>query len=338
MTQSKWLFHPILIFIYSILALGLSLFLYIYWYVKVSSGLMELVEKFDLPHDKVLAMETWVVILMLSILVGIILIGIIIIFMYHQKTFQLYRLQNNFINNYTHELKTPVTSIQLYLETFLNHQLSAEDQKKYITFMLMDVSRLSEHINNILNISRFETQNKTHDVEPVDLIQFIEQFISINQHSFTKSLVTFDHQMQSPLMFNMNIALFEMLFRNLIDNAIIYNDSQTAKIIVRLEKRKKKLILSFEDNGIGIEKKYRQKIFRKFFQIGQADDRSAKGSGLGLYMVHSITKMHGGKISIFDHPKHTGSVFQLTFPFYRQEPMEKSDDRSASKKNTGDRR
>jgi signal transduction histidine kinase len=321
MTQSKWFFHPILIFVYSILALALSLFLYIYWYVKVSSGLTELVEKFDLPHDKVFAMETWVVILMLSLLMGIILLGIIIIFVYHQKTFQLYRLQNNFINNYTHELKTPVTSIQLYLETFLNHQLSVKDQKKYIQYMLLDVTRLSEHINNILNISRFESQTTIHDVEPVNLIEFIEQFITNNKHSLTKIHITFDCPIQSPLYFKMNISLFEMLIRNMINNAIIYNDSPEPKIIIRLKVVHYKIILSFEDNGIGIEKKYRKKIFRKFYQIGQADDRSAKGSGLGLYMVYSITKMHGGKIKIFDPGEHKGSVFQLTFPFYPPEQM-----------------
>ena len=316
MTQSKWFFHPILIFVYSILALGLSLFLYIYWYVKVSSGLTELIEKFDLPHDKVLAMETWVVILMLSFLMGIILLGISIIFVYHQKTFQLYRLQNNFINNYTHELKTPVTSIQLYLETFLNHQLAKEEQKKYIQYMLIDVGRLSEHINNILNISRFETQNQIHDVEPVDLIKFTEIFIANNKHSFAKIRIIFDKKTQSPLIFKMNISLFEMLFRNLINNAMIYNDNPSPIIKIRLEIINYKIVLSFEDNGIGIEKKYRQKIFRKFYQIGRADDRSAKGSGLGLYMVYSITKMHGGKISIFDPPEHSGSVFQLVFPYY----------------------
>jgi len=320
MTQSKWFLHPILIFIYSIIALVTSLFLYIYWYVKVSSGFTELVEKFDLPHDKVLDIETWVVILLLTVLVGIILIGMVIIFIYNQKTFQLYRLQNNFINNYTHELKTPVTSIQLYLETFLNHQLSHEDQKKYIKFMLLDVNRLSEHINNILNLSRFETQNKIHDVEPVNLAEFIENFISKNKHSFSNSIINFEYDKKINLIYNLNVALFEMLFRNLINNAIIYNDSQIPEITVRLTKYKKKIILSFTDNGIGIEKKYRKKIFNKFFQIGQADDRSAKGSGLGLYMVHSITRMHGGKISIFDH-SNQGTIFQLSFPFYPPEKI-----------------
>jgi len=312
MAQSKWFFHPIMIFVYSLLALILSLFLYIYWYVKVSSGMIELIEKFDLPHDKVLDIETWVVIAMLSILVGIIMMGMIIIFVYHQKTFQLYRLQNNFINNYTHELKTPVTAIQLYLETFLRHDISPEDQKPYIEYMLLDVNRLSEHINNILNISRFES-NKAHDTESLDLAQYIETFIAKYADQFSQAKIIFNNQVSDPLMFEMNIDLFDMLFRNLIFNAMIYNN-QEPEIIIQLSISKKKLIISIADNGIGIEKKYRNKIFKKFFQIGKADDRSAKGSGLGLYMVYNITKMHGGKISVSENPNATGSIFQLVFP------------------------
>jgi len=315
MTQSKWFFHPILILIYSIVALVMSLFLYIYWYVKVSSGMSELVEKFDLPHEKVLAMETWVVILMLSILVGIILMGMIIIFVYHQKTFQLYRLQNNFINNYTHELKTPVTSIQLYLETFLTHQLSYEDQKPYIEFMLLDVNRLSEHINNILNISRFESHH-SHDTELVDIAQFIEDFLEKNGHHFSN--VYFKNQSSSPLYLKINTDLFEMLFRNLVNNAIIYNNHPQPEVIIGLKMKNNNVHITFEDNGIGIEKQFRKKIFKKFFQIGQAENRSAKGSGLGLYMVDSITRMHGGKIDVFDNSRQPGSVFQITFPLNKK--------------------
>jgi signal transduction histidine kinase len=311
MTQSKWLFHPILILIYSIAALVMSLFLYIYWYVKVSSGMTELVEKFDLPHEKVLAIETWVVILMLSILVGIILMGMIIIFVYHQKTFQLYRLQNNFINNYTHELKTPVTSLQLYLETFLTYQLSIEDQKPYIEYMLLDVNRLSEHINNILNISRFESLH-SHETEYFNIVEFIEAFIKNNAHQFSN--VYFQNQVSGPTMLKINTDLFEMLFRNLVNNAMIYNNQPQPEVIICLKAKKDKIFITFEDNGIGIEKKYRKKIFKKFFQIGQADDRSAKGSGLGLYMVYSITRMHGGKITVCENSKHPGSIFTLVFP------------------------
>ncbi|MDO9585057.1 MAG: hypothetical protein Q7I93_01075, partial [Syntrophales bacterium] len=119
----KWFFHPIFVFVFSILALAASLFLYIYWYIEVSVGLQALVRRHNLDPHQFFEVRTWVVILVLSILVGIILAGILIIFVYSQKMARLNRLQHEFINNFTHELKTPVTSLKLYLETFLKHDL-----------------------------------------------------------------------------------------------------------------------------------------------------------------------------------------------------------------------
>ncbi|PID39648.1 MAG: two-component sensor histidine kinase, partial [Proteobacteria bacterium] len=147
MKPVKWLFHPILVFVFSVTALVASLFLYIYWYIGVSSGLRSAMQRFNLEQDQVFTADTWVVILVLSLLIGIILLGIFIIFVFSQKTLQLYRMQNNFINNFTHELKTPVTSLQLYLQTFSKHELPRPDQVKYIQYMLADVNRLTENIN-----------------------------------------------------------------------------------------------------------------------------------------------------------------------------------------------
>ena len=161
MSQSKWFLHPILIFVSSIAAVALSLTLYIYWYVEVRTGLKSVLEKANLESGQV--PHTWMVILVLSILVGIILMGIFIIFVYNQKTLQLYRLQRNFINNFTHELKTPVTSLKLYLETFRKYELPREDQLRYIGYMVQDADRLTHNINRILDLAKIES--KTYDKE-----------------------------------------------------------------------------------------------------------------------------------------------------------------------------
>ncbi|HNT57177.1 MAG TPA: hypothetical protein PKL99_04800, partial [Syntrophales bacterium] len=104
--RTKWFFHPVLIFVFSVTALAASLFLYIYWYVEASAGIADIVRRFNLDRSQIITAQTWLVILTLSLLVGVILAGIFIIFVYNRKLIQLYRMQYNFINNFTHELKT----------------------------------------------------------------------------------------------------------------------------------------------------------------------------------------------------------------------------------------
>jgi len=119
MIKSRWFFHPLFIFIFSLVALALSLFIYIRSYLQVNYALQEVVHKYNLNAGQMLETETWVLILTLSLLVAVILGGLLIIYIYSQKIIQLYRLQQNFINGFTHELKTPIASLQLFWKRFL---------------------------------------------------------------------------------------------------------------------------------------------------------------------------------------------------------------------------
>lgn len=313
MNRTKWFFHPIFIFILSIVALVASLFLYIYWYVEVSKGLKSVVNKFNLDSSQVLEPQTWIVIMVLSILVGIILLGIFIIFVYNQKTLQLYRLQHNFINNFTHELKTPVTSLKLFLQTFSKHELSRDDQLKYIQYMIADVSRLSDHINRILNLARIESKSYKKEFVVSDLAAAFEQFYKNNDHFFKGCQITIHHPPE-PLLYSINPPLLEMLLMNLLTNAIKYNESKAPRIDIAFERQNKKLLISFKDNGIGLEKGKIKKIFKKFYQVGRTDVMSAKGSGLGLHVVQNIARIHKGKVVAESKGKGQGSVFTLILP------------------------
>ena len=315
MKRAKWFYHPIFIFIFSILALATSLFLYIYWYMKVSTGLEAIVQKFNLDPQQVLKSETWLVILVLSILVGIILMGIFTIFVYNQKTLQLYRLQHNFINNFTHELKTPVTSLKLYLETFLKHDISKEDQVRYIHYMLQDVGRLSDNINRILNLARIETKTYGGEFVLSDLVDITERFCDNNQHLFRNCDIRIHVPTGRSFLYPVNVPLFEMLLINLLTNAIKYNRSERPKVEITFERQKRHLYVRFADNGIGIEKNEIKKIFKKFYQVGRSDNMSAKGSGLGLHLVQNIARIHKGKVVARSREKFRGSVFTLILPF-----------------------
>jgi signal transduction histidine kinase len=314
MNHSRWLFHPILILIFSILALGTSLFLYIYWYIEASTGLKSIVKRFNIDAEQALASQTWVVILVLSLLVGIIFLGIFIIFVYNLKTLQLYRLQHNFINSFTHELKTPVTTLKLYLETFEKHELSRADQLKYIRYMLQDAGRLSDDINRILNLAQIESKSYDENPEACNLEDTINRFLKHNAHHFQHCRITVINPDRKTYIHPINRSLFDMLLMNLITNAVKYNQSPTPEIEIVFEEKGKKLYIHFKDNGIGIDKPEIKKIFRKFYQVGSSDDMSAKGSGLGLYLVENIAKVHKGKIVADSPGKGKGATFTLVLP------------------------
>ncbi len=313
--RTKWFFHPILVFIFSIIALATSLTLYIYWYVGVSSGLKEVVHKFNLDSGQFLKSETWVVILILSILVGIILIGIFIIFIYNHKIIQLYRMQHNFINNFTHELKTPVTSLNLYLETFMRHQLSRDDQLKYLEYMVQDVERLSDNISRILNLARIESKSYGGEFILSELISTVEKFLKNNEQIFHGCEVNIHNPSARQFAYPINVPLFEMLLMNILTNAIKYNESKKPIVDITFTQQKNQLHIKFADNGIGIEKNEIKKIFKKFYQSGKADDMSAQGSGLGLHLAQNIARIHKSTIVAESKGHGKGSAFTISLPY-----------------------
>jgi two-component system phosphate regulon sensor histidine kinase PhoR len=314
MRQSKWFIPPILIFVFSITAVAMSLFLYIYWYVEVSAGLKAVIQKANLDPGQVLASQTWVVILVLSILVGIILMGIFIIFVYNQKVVQLYRLQRNFINNFTHELKTPVTSMKLYLETFFRHSLSREDQLKYLGYMIQDADRLTDNINRILNLAKIESKTFEGAFVVKDLVTMLEQFIEKNRHVFNECGIHIHNPSGRSFAYRIDLSLFEMLLMNLLTNAVKYNDSKVPRVDITFAPKGRELHIRFQDNGIGLPRSETKKIFRKFYQIGQSENMSAKGSGLGLYLVDSIAHLHKARTMAESEGRGKGSVFSVILP------------------------
>ncbi|MDD5533874.1 MAG: HAMP domain-containing sensor histidine kinase, partial [Syntrophales bacterium] len=223
MEKIKGLYQSISIFIFSIIALGASLFLYIYWYLEVSTGLTRVVERYGLDSSEFFEVRTWVVILVLSILVGIILVGIFIIFIYNQKALRLYRVQRNFISGFTHELKTPVTSLKIYLETFAKHELPREEQLRYIEFMIRDVDRLTENINGILSLARIQTRSYHKEFVKTDLVRIVDEFCRNNSSLFRNCDIKVDHPRGGKFFCMAHPGLFYMLLMNLLTNAVKYS-------------------------------------------------------------------------------------------------------------------
>lgn len=316
MKRAPWFLHPISIFVFSTLALGLSLFLYIHWYMAASANLKTLVQRFNLTQDQLMAPQTWLVIVVLSVLVGIILLGIFTIFVYQQKTLQLFTLQHTFINNFTHELKTPVTSMRLFLETFLKHDLSRKDQEKYIHYMLADITRLSSTINRILNLAHLESKSYKANFENHNLVDVIENCIADNAILLSESKVRIKQRPQKPLIVSIDRTLMEMLVINLVMNAIKHNASEAPTVDIGVHIQGRNIYVDFKDNGIGLHAKEVKKIFRKFYQAGNTTGKVlTRGSGLGLHLVQSIARLHRGRVMASSDGPNKGAVFTLVLPY-----------------------
>ena len=314
LNPSRWYLHPVFIFSCSIIALAAALVITVYWYMEITAALETIIKKFHIEPALIFPSKTGMLILVLTLLVTVVLTGILLAFIYYQKTANLFRLQHNFIYNFTHELKTPVTSLKIYIETFIRHDLDPADIKKYSEYMLKDVGKLTENINRILNLAKMESGSYGAELIHADPVELIRNFADKNQTLFRELEITIEPGESSGFVVPVNVFLFEMLLMNLISNAAKYNDSQTPKLTITTDRIKNRYRIHFADNGIGIDKKETGKIFRKFYQSHREHAGEVKGSGLGLYLVFSIARIHGWKVAAQSDGPARGTVFTLFIP------------------------
>ncbi len=312
LNPSRWYLHPVFIFACSIFALATFLVLTVSLYMEITSALEVIILKFNIDPKLIFPTKTGMTIMVLSLLITVVLAGILLAFIYYQKTMNMFRLQHNFIYNFTHELKTPVTSLRLYLETFIRHPLDPSDIKKYSRGMLEDINRLTENIDRILNLARIESQNFGSEVTRESLVVLVENFCEKNASLFRECNIEISNPSGADFIYPVNLFLFEMLLMNIISNAIKYNESDQPELKIVFRGYLQKVTVDFIDNGIGVDKKEAKKIFRKFYQAGRAGRKT--GSGLGLYLVSSIAAIHGWRASVSSEGKGKGAKFTITIP------------------------
>ena len=312
LNPSRWYLHPVFIFACSIFALATFLVLTVSWYMEITSALEVIILKFHIDPKLIFPSKTGMTIMVLSALLAVVLIGILLAFIYYQKTVNLFRLQHNFIYNFTHELKTPVTSLRIYLETFIRYPLEPADVKKYSENMLEDINRLTENINSILNLARIESQNFGSEVIRDNLEDLITRFCEKNASLFRELDIKIENQSKDNLVYPVNLFLFEMLLMNIISNAIKYNESGAPKLTIRFRQYLQKVTIEFIDNGIGVDKREAKKIFSKFYQADRDKKNDVSGSGLGLYLVSSIAMIHNWRVSVSSRGKGKGANFKIT--------------------------
>lgn len=314
LNPSRWYLHPVFIFACSIFALATFLVLTVGLYMEIRSALEVIILKFHIDPHSIFPSKTGMTILVLTLLIAVVLAGILLAFIYYQKTVNLFRLQHNFIYNFTHELKTPVTSLRIYLETFTRHQMAGEDVVKYSRTMLEDIDRLTENIDRILSLARIESQNFGSEVTREDLISLVENFCAKHASIFRDLDIRIENPGNRRFEYPVNLFLFEILLMNIISNAIKYNESERPSLVITFRHYLQKVTIDFMDNGIGVDRQEAKKIFTKFYRAGRKHADPTGGSGLGLYLVSSIAGIHGWRASVTSDGKGKGSKFTITIP------------------------
>lgn len=223
-----------------------------------------------------------------------------------RKELELSRHQNNFLLSVTHELKTPIASNKLYLQTILKRDLDAEKRNNLIEKALLENDRLEKMMDNILNASRLENRKLLVHKEEVQLSHFVTSIV--DRHKKIYPEVEFQCSITPSIHTNIDPFLYESIVNNLIENAIKYAAS-FGPINIALE-QKNTIVLRVSDFGPGVPVEAQKNIFKKFYRAGNEETRNQKGTGLGLFIAAEFTRIHKGQLKYSDNQPQ-GAIFEL---------------------------
>lgn len=218
-------------------------------------------------------------------------------------------LRTDFINNFSHEFKTPIISIKGFAEILKDDNLSKEEKDEYLDIIIDESKRLTTLATNVLNLSKIETQVILKDTQKFNIGEQIRQSILLLQGKFEEKNIQLDINIED-LNFIGNKEMLSQVWLNLLDNSIKFNKFN-GLISINTQKKESNIIITISDNGIGISKEAMKKIFDKFYQGDTS--HGTKGNGLGLPIVKKIVELHNGTIKCHSIMSQ-GTEFIVTLP------------------------
>jgi two-component system phosphate regulon sensor histidine kinase PhoR len=225
---------------------------------------------------------------------------------------RLHQQQKNFLLSVTHELKSPLASIKLYLQTIQKRDLDREQQLNFVGKCLIDIERLNDMVENMLIASRIDNSSYTFPKEKFDLSELVQTIVNrlqINKCDCNQQVIAAEVDPGIEIVGD-KFALSSMI-NNLVENAIKYS-GPCEVVEVKLRRKEQSVHLMVADHGIGISDAEKPRIFEKFYRVGNEDTRNTKGTGLGLFIVKHVLDKHEATIKVRDN-KPSGSVFEVVF-------------------------
>jgi signal transduction histidine kinase len=253
------------------------------------------------------------------LILGIVFFTVIITGLVLNTIFLVREIRRNeqhdaFINAVTHELKTPIASIKLYLETLKARDLPEEKRREFYERMLMDSDRLLGTVDQVLQAGRAAEKDRSTRFEELDLGEFLNETIEIvrTRHNLENGTVRYSPP-AAPIKIAGDRDDLQTAFTNLLDNAVKYSDGQP-KISVRVKSSGlNKADIFIKDSGVGIPASDLKRIFKRFYRVTQRSS-GPKGTGLGLAIVRSIIVRHGGRVGAESKGEGKGSTFWVQLP------------------------
>ena len=255
----------------------------------------------------------WAMLSIGSSFILLLLVGVVLYLILSIKAINLTRRQSNFIDSVTHELKSPIASMKLYLQTLSRHQVSHELQADFYRFMLEDLERLDHLINQMLDAGRLDAERPKNEDEDVDLADLLKNCAAAVCMNYRVPADTVRLDLVPSIVFGRRIDL-DIIFRNLIDNAVKYAGAPPHVEVGLQPPANGQVTVRIADNGRGIPHHLRRKIFGRFVRLGQELEREKPGTGLGLYIARTLVHRHRGRIRVRDPEQGPGSVFEVQLP------------------------
>jgi signal transduction histidine kinase len=314
--KTSWIYHPVTIFLTIQVLWILLMVVWIWWYIEKNIQLRAMAQRLRTQVE--VEGFGWIPLLVGALLLTLILAGATVIFFYYVKQHRLNQMQRSFVSNVTHELKSPVASIQLALETMALRDLSVDKRREFVSMMLDDTERLSTLIDRILGAARIEKMRGRYTLEPVSMRRFLEEVLEEDRHLYEKDGRTIILEEGRDARVAMDKPAMRVVIANLLENAAHYSPKNSG-IRIRLHRDLSSCRLDVIDSGNGIPGKDLKNVFKMFWR-GSEDQGSQirGGTGLGLYIVRNIVKDHKGKVWASSQGIGRGSTFSVRLPRVRK--------------------
>ncbi len=303
------LFTPLVAFIAIQCAWLVVVVAWVLWFLGTHRELRRLAETYA-PQLSVRGLD-WIVLVEGLVLLAVILAGVYVIYLYWRRQAALYRAQRTFVSQVTHELKSPLASLRLHLETVRLRRPDPGQIDGFVDTMLGDVDRLEGLIENLLAAARLEQRAVQLALRTRDLSELVSRYVAERFRALPPD-VRLDLDVEAGLVARVEPESIEVVLRNLLENAVLYS-AGPPRISVSLSREGRWAHLAVADRGAGLERRDLKRVFRMFYRVRQPG-RSVRGSGLGLFIVRTVARRHGGRVWAESPGPGQGATFHLLLP------------------------